>query len=268
MAKISDKVNFANAVNPQSALFNSQQAPKNIATPEYAYHVNYGYHLDAGKFSELLRQHCINKLGVKHISANMTAINSSENGDIVSISTDSHGDICGDLFIDCSGSKALLLGEHYGIPLISKSQYLFNNSALAAQVPYQSVDDPIQSATLSTAQTAGWIWDIGLPTRRGIGHIYSSDYNTEENARSELISYIEKTAGKDAAAETTIRKITFDPGHREKFWHKNCVAIGMSSGFIEPLEASAGLGRVICSHDCRAITGKQKNYGFSSKTLQ
>ena len=101
------------------------------------------------------------------------------------------------------------------------------------------MDDPIQSATLSTAQTAGWIWDIGLPTRRGIGHIYSSDYNTEENARAELISYIEKTAGKDAAAETTIRKITFDPGHREKFWHKNCVAIGMSSGFIEPLEASA-----------------------------
>ena len=60
--KISDKVNFANAVNPQSALFDSQQAPKNIATPEYAFHVNYGYHLDAGKFAELLRQHCINKL--------------------------------------------------------------------------------------------------------------------------------------------------------------------------------------------------------------
>ena len=85
-----------------------------------------------------------------------------------------------EIYLYCSGSKALLLGEHYGIPLISKSQYLFNNSALAAQVPYQSVDDPIQSATLSTAQTAGWIWDIGLPTRRGIRHIYSSDYNTEE----------------------------------------------------------------------------------------
>jgi hypothetical protein len=123
--------------------------------------------------------------------------------------------------------------------LVSKSQYLFNNSALAAQVPYENPEDPIQSATLSTAQTAGWIWDIGLATRRGIGHIYSSDYTTEQSARTELVDYIAKTAGKQAAAEATIRKITFDPGHREKFWHKNCVAIGMSSGFIEPLEASA-----------------------------
>lgn len=237
--QIRDKVNFANAVNPQSALFARQLAPKNIATPEYGFHVNYGYHLDAGKFADLLRQHCIDKLGVEYISANMTAINSAEDGDIASISTDTHGEIHGDLFIDCSGSKALLLGEHYGIPLVSKSQYLFNNSALAAQVPYQNPEDPIQSATLSTAQTAGWIWDIGLPTRRGIGHIYSSDYITEENARSELLSYIAKTAGKEAAADTTVRKITFDPGHREKFWYKNCVAIGMSSGFIEPLEASA-----------------------------
>jgi hypothetical protein len=169
----------------------------------------------------------------------MTAINSAENGDIASISTDTHGDITGDLFIDCSGSRALLLGEHYGIPLVSKSQYLFNNSALAAQVPYQNPEAPIQSATLSTAQTAGWIWDIGLPTRRGIGHIYSSDYTTEESARTELLNYIATTASEDAAANASIRKITFDPGHREKFWQKNCVAIGMSSGFIEPLEASA-----------------------------
>jgi flavin-dependent dehydrogenase len=237
--QMSDKVNFAKAVNPQSALFDNQLAPKNIATPEYAFHVNYGYHLDAGKFAELLRQHCVDNLGVEHVGANMTAINSEDNGDIASISTDTHGEIVGDLFIDCSGSRALLLGEHYGIPLVSKSQYLFNNSALAAQVPYQNPEDPIQSATVSSAQTAGWIWDIGLPTRRGIGHIYSSDYTTEESARTELINYITETAGKDAAADATIRKITFDPGHREKFWHKNCVAIGMSSGFIEPLEASA-----------------------------
>ncbi|MDG2017984.1 MAG: tryptophan 7-halogenase [Porticoccaceae bacterium] len=237
--QLREKVNFANAVNPQSALFDKQLAPKNIATPEYSFHVNYGYHLDAGKFANLLRQHCVETLGVEHISANMTAINSVENGDISSISTDTHGDIQGDLFIDCSGSKALLLGEHYGVPLVSKSQFLFNNCALATQIPYQNSEDPIQSATLSTAQAVGWIWDIGLPTRRGVGHIYSSDYTTEERARSELLKYIAATASEDAAANATIRKITFDPGHREKFWHKNCVAIGMSSGFIEPLEASA-----------------------------
>jgi len=237
--EVREKVNFADAVCPQSPLFNKKLAPKNIATPEYAFHVNYGYHLDAGKFAELLRRHCVEKLGVEAISANVTTINSAENGDISSISTDTQNEIVGDLFIDCSGSNALLLGEHYGIPLVNKSQFLFNNSALAAQIPYQDPEDPIQSATLSTAQSAGWIWDIGLSTRRGIGHTYSSDHTTEEGAHAELLDYIATTAGEAAAAGASIRKIAFDPGHREKFWHKNCVAIGMSSGFIEPLEASA-----------------------------
>ena len=146
----------------------------------------------------------------------MTDINSADNGDIKSIATDTFGDIEGDLFIDCSGSQSLLLGQHYGIPLVSKKQFLFNDSALAAQVPYQQADDPIQSCTLSTAQSAGWIWDIGLPTRRGVGHVYSSAHNTEDAARTELLNYIAATAGDQAAANACVRKITFDPTATEK----------------------------------------------------
>lgn len=234
-----EQINFAQAVSPQSALFTDKLAPKQISTPEYAFNVNYGYHLDAAKFAEFLRKHCVEKLGVTHIKANVTGINSADNGDIASIVTDSHGNIEGDLFIDCSGSRALLLGEHFGIPVISKNDILFNNTALAAQVPYNDENDPIESCTLSTAQSAGWIWEIGLPTRRGIGHVYSSDHNTEERASEELLAYIASTVSKQAAASATLRKVQFSPGHRAKFWHKNCVAIGMSAGFIEPLEASA-----------------------------
>jgi flavin-dependent dehydrogenase len=234
-----DKINFADAVSPQSSLFSRKLAPKQISTPEYAFHVNYGYHLDAAKFAEFLRKHCVEKLGVKHIKANVTGINSADNGDIASINTDSHGTISGDLFIDCSGSRALLLGQHYSIPVCDKNDILFNNTALAAQVPYNHDSDPIESCTLSTAQSAGWIWDIGLPTRRGIGHVYSSAHNSEERAGDELLSYIAATVGDKAAAAASMRKVQFSPGHRSKFWHKNCVAIGMSAGFIEPLEASA-----------------------------
>lgn len=234
-----DQVKFADAVCPQTQLFASKLAPKQISTPEYAFNVNYGYHLDAGKFADFLHRHCVEKLGVVHISANMTSINTAGNGDIDSISTDSKGDIEGDLFIDCTGSRALLLGEHFNIPLVSKNNYLFNNCALAAQIPYQSAEDPIQSCTLSSAQSAGWIWDIGLPTRRGIGHVYSSHHNSKEGAERELLNYIAATAGEHAARDASVRKITFDPGHRAEFWHRNCVAIGMSAGFIEPLEASA-----------------------------
>ena len=123
--------------------------------------------------------------------------------------------------------------------MCDKNDILFNNTALAAQIPYSNDSDPIASCTLSTAQTAGWIWDIGLPTRRGIGHVYSSAHNSEERAAEELLSYIATTAGEQAAAAATLRKVPFSPGHRAKFWHKNCVAVGMSAGFIEPLEASA-----------------------------
>ena len=230
---------FADAVTPQTALFAECLAPKQITTPEYAFVVNYGYHLDAGKFAELLRRHCTEKLGVKHVRANVSQINAAENGDIRSVTTDRAGEIEGDLFIDCTGTRSLLLGEHFGVPFQSQQACLFNDTALAAQVPYADENQPIQSCTHSTAQTSGWIWDIGLPTRRGTGHVYSSAHISEDEATAQLLAYIRDIAGDEAAASVVPRKIQYQPGYRREFWHRNCVAIGMSSGFIEPLEASA-----------------------------
>ncbi len=230
---------FADAVTPQTALFSNCLAPKQITTPQYAFVVNYGYHLDAGKFAELLRRHCTENLGVEHVEANVSRINAAENGDIVSVTTDQCGEIAGDLFIDCTGTKSLLLGEHYEVPFVPQRTCLFNDTALAVQVPYADEAQPVQSCTHSTAQTAGWIWDIGLPTRRGIGHVYSSAYLSEDEATEQLLAYIREIAGDEQAANVVPRKIDFESGYRREFWHRNCVAVGMSSGFIEPLEASA-----------------------------
>jgi 2-polyprenyl-6-methoxyphenol hydroxylase-like FAD-dependent oxidoreductase len=230
---------FADAVTPQTALFANCLAPKQITTPEYAFVVNYAYHLDAGKFAEQLRKHCVEQLGVKHVKANVLQTIAAENGDIQSVTTDRAGDIDGDLFIDCTGTKSLLLGEHFDVPFQSRKAYLFNDTALAAQVPYLEEDQAIQSCTHSTAQTAGWIWDIGLQTRRGIGHVYSSAHISDDEATAQLLAYIKESSGDETAAGVEPRKIRFEPGHRREFWHRNCVAIGMSSGFIEPLEASA-----------------------------
>jgi tryptophan halogenase len=154
------------------------------------------------------------------------------------ISTKQHGDITGDLFIDCTGFKSLLLGKHYDIPFISKKHILFNDTALAVHVPYQTENAAIASHTISTGQSAGWIWDIGLPSRRGVGHVFSSAHTTVEKAEKELRDYIRPSLGKEAD-EISIRKIPINPGHRKIFWHKNCVAVGLSAGFLEPLEASA-----------------------------
>ena len=133
----------------------------------------------------------------------------------------------------------MLLGKHYGIPFVEKKQVLFNDTALAVQVPYADPRAPIASTTLATARNAGWIWDIGLPTRRGTGYVYASSFISEDEATAELAEYLAATGAGALIEELAVRKISINPGHRACFWHKNCVAIGMSAGFIEPLEASA-----------------------------
>lgn len=239
--KYREQVSFADAVSSTAAITGLNLAPKQITTAEYAFNANYGYHLNAGKFSEFLKQHCIDKLNVQYIRDTVTSINSAVNGDIDTVTTQNNGDISGDLFIDCTGEKSLLLGEHLKVPFISQKHHLFNDSALAVQLPYAEPDTAIASCTLSTAQSCGWIWDIGLSSRRGVGYVYSSAHSSDEQAEQVLRQYITKTGNKSEKQSATpnIRKLSFNPGHRSHFWHKNCVAIGMSAGFIEPLEASA-----------------------------
>jgi hypothetical protein len=116
---------------------------------------------------------------------------------------------------------------------------LFNDSALAVQVPYPSADAPIASQTIGTASKAGWIWDIGLQTRRGVGHVYSSAHMSDAEAEGILRDYIAAGAGEKAARALAPRKLSFRPGYRQTLWLRNCVAVGLSAGFVEPLEASA-----------------------------
>ena len=234
-----DRLSYTDAVTPQGRACERGLAPKQLSTPEYASNLNYGYHLDAGQFSGFVQEHCVKNLGVTHIRANVVAVNSAENGDIRSLSLQSGERLQGDLFVDCTGFKSLLLGEHYGIPFVDKRDCLFNDRALAAQVPRSSASEPIASATHATALRAGWIWDIALSSRRGIGHVYSSAHTSDEQAEEDLRAYISATVGDAASKSVAPRKISFNPGHRETLWHRNCVAVGLSGGFVEPLEASA-----------------------------
>jgi len=229
---------FAATVNTQYHVCEAGLAPKQLATPPYASVTNYGYHLNAGKFATLLQKHCTQKLAVNHIIAHIDKVISSPSGDIQTLSTKDGQVIEGDLFIDCSGSAGLLINKHFNIPFISQEHILFNNRALATQVPYTTQQD-IPSATLSTAQTSGWIWDIGLPSRRGVGYTYSNAHSSDDEAEQQLRKYIAQSIGDNECEKLAVKKLSFTPGYREKFWHKNCVAVGMSAGFIEPLEASA-----------------------------
>lgn len=230
---------FADLMSFQPHLCERGLAPKQPQTPEYAAVANYAYHLDAGKFGQLLQKHCVSKLGVRHILDHVRSVNAADNGDIASLQTDRHGALEADLFIDCTGFAALLIGGHYDVPFVCRKDVLFNDCALALQVPYIEPGAPIASQTISTAQKAGWIWDIGLPTRRGVGYVYSSAHTTDAQAEADLWDYLQKSGSGLDHSLGEPRKITLRPGHREHFWHRNCVAVGISAGFIEPLEASA-----------------------------
>jgi tryptophan halogenase len=225
---------FCDFVSPQGRLCDEGLAPKTITHAEYRGLANYSYHLDAGKFAPFLSRHCTEKLGVRHVLADIVQVEQRENGDIESLLTRQAGEIHGDLFIDCSGFSALLIGKTLGVGFKGCGDVLFCDTALAVQVPFDSEDAPMASQTTATAQEAGWIWDIALPTRRGIGYVYSSRHQSEELARETLLKYIGPRH-----KELPVRKIPIRAGHREIFWKRNCVAVGLASGFLEPLESSA-----------------------------
>jgi tryptophan halogenase len=225
---------FCDTVCPQGELCDEGLAPKTIATPEYQAVANYAYHLDAGKFAPFLQKHCTEKLGVRHILADVRSVGQDEKGDIQSLDTLQAGEVAGDLFVDCTGFAALLIGKTLGVGFKACNDVLFCDTALAVQVPYERPDEAIASHTISTAQKAGWTWDIGLPTRRGVGYVYSSRHTGEDAAHAELAAYVGPRI-----KDLKVRKIPIRAGHREIYWKNNCVAVGLAAGFLEPLESSA-----------------------------
>lgn len=200
--------------------------------PEPGGSLPYAYHFDAGLLSAFLEKYSIN-LGVKHLKARVTNVNVLDNGYIESVDTDSQGQIKGDLFIDCTGFKSLLLSEALDEPFESFHPDLMCDRALAVQVPYQSEQDEIEPYTTSTAMTAGWAWNIPLYYRKGTGYVYCSQFASDDEAEAEFRQHLGKQAD-----NLTMNKIRMRVGRSERFWVGNCVGIGLSAGFVEPLESS------------------------------
>ena len=189
----------------------------------------YAYHFDAGLYAKFLRQHA-QGLGVKRIEGIVTEIKvKSDNGHVEQLLMDDGREINGDLFIDCSGLSALLIEKTLNTGYEDWSHWLPCNSAVA--VPSENVGS-IEPFTRSTAQDVGWQWRIPLQHRTGNGLVYSDKYISDAQAKACLLSNLK---GK-ALAEP--RVIKFRTGRRRKVWHKNVVSIGLSSGFIEPLEST------------------------------
>jgi len=191
---------------------------------------NYAYHFDASLFAKFLRNYAEQR-GVKRTEGKITAVNlKDDDGSIKSVVVDTQGEIPADLFIDCSGFRGLLIEETMKTGYEDWSEWLQCDRAVALQST--NVGEPIPY-TRSTALGAGWQWNIPLQHRTGNGYVYCSRHISDDEAIAALRNNVR------GEHLTEPRVIKFVAGIRKKFWNKNCVALGLASGFIEPLESTS-----------------------------
>jgi tryptophan halogenase len=192
--------------------------------------LNYAYHLDAGLYAKFLRE-IAEKFGAKRVEGKIVkASQNNETGYIEKLLLESGKEIEGDLFIDCSGFRGLLIEQALHTGYDDWTHWLPCDSAIAVQT--ESVGDPIPY-TRSIARDAGWQWRIPLQNRVGNGHVFCSQYMSDDEGKKVLLSNVEGKPINDP------RVIKFKTGTRRRHWNKNCVAMGLSSGFIEPLESTS-----------------------------
>jgi tryptophan 7-halogenase len=214
VACLENKFAFPDARNPNSPLAD----------------IDYAYHFDASMFARYLRSESEGR-GVARVEGRIVeVIQNSETGFVEKVRLTDGGEIDGDLFVDCSGMRALLIGDALGNGYEDWNQWLLCDRAQA--VPCTSVE-PLTPYTRSTARKAGWQWRIPLQHRIGNGYVYSSEMLSDEEAACTLLANL------DGEAMADPRPVKFRPGRRLKSWDKNVIAIGLSSGFLEPLESTS-----------------------------
>jgi len=210
-------------------LANQRRGP--VASSAASPWTSYGYHFDAQLVGAFLRDHA-KGLGVTHLALKIVDIALTENGDVSHLVAESGKIVGGDLFVDSSGFRGAIVQEALGEPFVSFASNLFNNRAVVLPTPA----DPhgTNAQTISTALSAGWAWDIPLTNRTGNGYVYASDFISDDDAETELRAHLGLL---DSPVEA--RKLSMKVGRVRNAWVGNSLAVGLSQGFVEPLEATA-----------------------------
>ena len=200
-------------------------------TPEnFPFEVNYGYHFDSGLLGKFLQKVAARK-GVKYKQAKVVEVKQHPNGDIASLHTEEGEALAADLFVDCSGFRSQLAQQTLKVPFASCADSLFNDSAVVFATPQ---GEEYETQTISTALSHGWAWKIPLTNRNGNGYVYSSRFVDDDAAETEFREHLGLLDSDQEA-----RRLKFKVGRVEQHWARNCLAVGLSQGFIEPLEATA-----------------------------
>ena len=195
------------------------------------------YHFDATKFANWLREKYSKPRGVNHIRLSVSKVNVNDDG-IESLVLEDGTEIKSDLYIDCTGFESLLLGQSLKEPFTSYSDILPNNRAWATKIKYKDRDKELEPFTECTAIDNGWVWNIPCWSRIGTGYVYSDEFISKEDALDEFKEYLKTKKGITSPDKLKYKDIEMRIGIHERTWVKNVVAIGLSAGFIEPLESN------------------------------
>ena len=224
---------FMATVSAQPQLCEWNLAPQMLGDWDFGPKLTYAFHMNALYFADLL-QEVATARGVAHHSDHVTTVDRHDNGDIAAVNTRAGLRLEADLFIDCTGFAALLIEKQLGVRWVDFSRWLLCDRALVMPVDYDThYPGFVRPYTVSTALSAGWVWDIPLHNRRGVGYVHSSAFIDPDEAEQELRAW----EGAHADGLDT-RIVNFKVGMREKAWQRNCIAIGLAGGFLEPLEST------------------------------
>ncbi|MBL4765881.1 MAG: tryptophan 7-halogenase [Colwellia sp.] len=227
------RLGLATHTQPEDFLLNgllAKQGKSPVAPNNFPFKMEYGYHFDSHLLGKFLAELAISR-GVEHRTAHIVEIEQHNNGDIAALKTKTGDVITGDFFIDCSGFAAVLMQKTLGVKFQSYKENLFNDAAVVMPTP---MNDIIPVETVSTALSAGWCWKIPLNNRFGNGYVYSSDFISADEAETELRSKLNCLDGEQQAQHLKMKV-----GRLASQWSHNCIGLGLSQGFIEPLEATA-----------------------------
>ena len=226
--KGADVLAHPNRFSLMAGLTERKLAP--LPAENFPFHFQYGYHFDSVLIGKFLREKA-KESGVSHIEATVEKVEQESDGSIKSLLLNTGQILSGDFFVDCSGFASILLQKTLKVPFVSFSENLFNDSAVAIPT---DIETEIPAETLSTALSNGWAWKIPLTNRFGNGYVFSSKYCSPDEAETELRSHLNILE-----SDVEARHLKMKVGRVQETWAKNCVAVGLSQGFIEPLEATA-----------------------------
>ncbi|MEM9056740.1 MAG: tryptophan halogenase family protein [Pseudomonadota bacterium] len=226
-------VPFAATVSAQPALCEAGRAPKFLDSRSFEAPISYAYHVDAEKLATFLCE-LATRRGVRHIVDDVVDVDQDDDGRLLAVRCAQGLRLEGDLFVDCTGFAAILSGQRLGVDFVDYSTWLPCNRAVAMRIPFERHAPAARRPfTVARALSNGWKWDITLADRRGIGYVYAGDFLDAEAAEREL----RDVEGRHSAG-LDVRHLQFRVGRLAEPWRSNCVAIGLSSGFIEPLEST------------------------------